>query len=842
MKHNPICSKKKLANIIKLKHKLFFCIQLVIFGFLLESCGGRGNGNANPSSPSLPPSTNQVVLPPCWLPSLSFSQSSVQLGLLMLGSGQESVVNSRYGENSNTTLPTISLNTFCQPVPHSFPLDVYSSSTSRSRENLNQKRKIGEVAQVFSTLHQTKMASKPRLTPSSQLVESQEQSLLSSEMQSPDTGRMITESFYPSNAMDASQETLNNSRKDVIRYQKPVAIKEEKEDEPINSVEMMDSQKIFINKEHSLVKQEDDISTTSSDERESNLDGNFGCLSLKLIENIFSYLFFQDLLKIRLWNKSFFNLISNVSVLDRLGIENQPQRSNFHLKLLKIDKTVSFDDLRRLNCQRGKISPNDIPNFFFYRLLHSVANLPKLYWPYLKTSQIRAITLSIHKYLSSEVDFKNLIKNLADSKVEEVQLLFENVLSNAHLIILKKQILKILILGLPEYKSPVKKLCLYRYVMLLQELGDPELLPNSSLKKLFLKEIFEDSESPKKDIDMVAFWNNLSCSPLEVFGLINYNSTYSMNRDRFNIQALSEALPKSKLKKLILNNVGLKDVDIQFLANALPNSQLEVLNVSNNLIGNVGLETMSRQLPKSQLRKLILQSNGQEIDQAMINLIKVLPFTKIQHLNLFGSRINNQMLNKLATVLPNSRIIQLILEADDNCSSAIKALFKKLPLSLVQEISLLIHGRNNRSVIKVIANSLSKTRLKKIHLYSNQFTKVHIKTLAEGLRGSAVAEVGYNSSNITFYHLVDNIIRNLENTSVQALFFNVSALTMRSVDQLIKLLNDLRLKNNQFNKVHVSKHDNLLFQFSRNKASFIPDNANVKKRLIKECPHIQWIF
>jgi thiol-disulfide isomerase/thioredoxin len=112
-------------------------------------------------------------------------------------------------------------------------------------------------------------------------------------------------------------------------------------------------------------------------------------------------------------------------------------------------------------------------------------------------------------------------------------------------------------------------------------------------------------------------------------------------------EALSAALPGSRIRSLLLFDNQIGDTGARALAVALPRSQLTSLGLSDNRITDEGAEALAAALPHSRVTTLLLSGNRIS-DAGAAALARALPLSPVTKLSLSHNQISGAGLETLA--------------------------------------------------------------------------------------------------------------------------------------------------------------------------------------------------
>ncbi|OJW69957.1 MAG: hypothetical protein BGO68_00740 [Candidatus Amoebophilus sp. 36-38] len=117
-------------------------------------------------------------------------------------------------------------------------------------------------------------------------------------------------------------------------------------------------------------------------------------LAAELLQGIFSYLTFEEMLPVRNVNHFFHTLTTGYNRIGVVGIENKPDSrklvDSWYLK-----KTISFKYSKKF--KEARWTHETIPSFIFYQFMETVANLLPIYWSCLPFTQIKKLLLKQKK-------------------------------------------------------------------------------------------------------------------------------------------------------------------------------------------------------------------------------------------------------------------------------------------------------------------------------------------------------------------------------------------------------------------------------------------------------------
>jgi len=174
-------------------------------------------------------------------------------------------------------------------------------------------------------------------------------------------------------------------------------------------------------------------------------------------------------------------------------------------------------------------------------------------------------------------------------------------------------------------------------------------LPESSVRKLALS----SSEMPADVMEVVI--RGLPSSKVRHLNLFGN----SINREAGNI--LAEVLPKTKILSLDLSSTKMDSETMQTIFKVLPGTEIKRLYFEQNTLDSAAIEVLLDALRDSRITDLDLsRMEGMTITDTT-NVIAALPETKVENLNLFGVRVNDEVLEKLEEVIPTSNLKEITL-------------------------------------------------------------------------------------------------------------------------------------------------------------------------------------
>lgn len=144
--------------------------------------------------------------------------------------------------------------------------------------------------------------------------------------------------------------------------------------------------------------------------------GNLDKIPKYVLQDVFFYLDFRDIGKVRKLNSLFYKLTTGYDKPGLVGVTNKPSRSFFNLPQIAIT--------RELNFSNKKFTPETISSLLFYKLSEKVKNLRHTFWPYLQSTNINTLHLQIQfkqNEFTTELAEK-LAKELPNSKIHTLYL------------------------------------------------------------------------------------------------------------------------------------------------------------------------------------------------------------------------------------------------------------------------------------------------------------------------------------------------------------------------------------------------------------------------------------
>lgn len=154
--------------------------------------------------------------------------------------------------------------------------------------------------------------------------------------------------------------------------------------------------------------------------------GNFEVIPKELIEEILSYLGTHDLQTVQQLNKTFLEALTGAVNLNQRGIKKklEPTLNPINPEKWIINKKMNF----WYNSKLKDLTPEEMPNFFFYWMLGQVQNLPESFWKFLKGTNIYYIDLTLN-----QIGDRGLIKlgeALENTKVHTLNLSMNEITNN----------------------------------------------------------------------------------------------------------------------------------------------------------------------------------------------------------------------------------------------------------------------------------------------------------------------------------------------------------------------------------------------------------------------------
>jgi hypothetical protein len=122
-------------------------------------------------------------------------------------------------------------------------------------------------------------------------------------------------------------------------------------------------------------------------------------LPLELLQRIFSYLTFEEMLPSRGVNLFFYYLTTGYNQVGVVGIENKPTGRKL-VNSWYVGSFVCFKSNKEF--EKGIWNHETIPSFIFYQFMESVSSLPEAYWYCLPDTHIKGLSLHIHKITSEQ--------------------------------------------------------------------------------------------------------------------------------------------------------------------------------------------------------------------------------------------------------------------------------------------------------------------------------------------------------------------------------------------------------------------------------------------------------
>ena len=174
-----------------------------------------------------------------------------------------------------------------------------------------------------------------------------------------------------------------------------------------------------------------------------------------------------------------------------------------------------------------------------------------------------------------------------------------------------------------------------------------------------------------------------------------YKSRYQMTKIKRKviddiINKLKYLLEESNVKKLSINQIQLNDNEIRKLAKALPKTQITNLYLPGVIYSQIkGQQVLFKILPQTRISHLNLSINGLFSVMKLKNLLKVLPNTpQLVYLSLRSNNIGNNGATELARVLKDTQITHLNLADNLIGTRGMKALDSVLSESKITHINL----------------------------------------------------------------------------------------------------------------------------------------------------------
>lgn len=185
-----------------------------------------------------------------------------------------------------------------------------------------------------------------------------------------------------------------------------------------------------------------------------------------------------------------------------------------------------------------------------------------------------------------------------------------------------------------------------------------------------------------------------------------------------NAALLAEALPKVALDELRVWGCKLSAKGAQMLAESLPQSQVQVLDVgSNGGIGEEGTVAIAQALPKSRIRDLRIDQCRSKCE-GFKALAAALPRSRLESLGLFSSQVDAESAQALATAIPLSPLKTLSISNNPIGNAGAQALAEALPSSGLERLGLRGCGMGDEAA-KALAESLPKSRLAYLSIKEN---------------------------------------------------------------------------------------------------------------------------
>jgi Ran GTPase-activating protein (RanGAP) involved in mRNA processing and transport len=230
---------------------------------------------------------------------------------------------------------------------------------------------------------------------------------------------------------------------------------------------------------------------------------------------------------------------------------------------------------------------------------------------------------------------------------------------------------------------------------------------------------------------------------------------------------IGQVLNRSQVQFLYLvyNNIGAEGA--KGLAQGLPGSQVQFLYLVYNNIGDEGAKGLAQGLPGSQVQSLDLSYNNIGYEGA-IGLAQGLPGSQVQSLDLSGNKIGEEGAKELAQGLSGSQVQFLYLVYNNIGAEGATRLAQRLPGSQVQHLDL----RDNyigAEGAKGLAQGLPGSQVQHLDLSDNYIGAEGAKGLAQGLPGSQVQHLDL-SDNYIGAEGATRLAEGLPGSQVQSLY------------------------------------------------------------------------
>jgi TPR repeat protein len=122
-------------------------------------------------------------------------------------------------------------------------------------------------------------------------------------------------------------------------------------------------------------------------------------LPIELLEGIFSYIAFKEMLPVRGVNHFFYALTTGYNRVGVVGIQNKPDSRKL-VDSWYVGTFVTFKSYKKF--RKGVWNHETIPSFIFYQFMKTIADLPRVYWSCLPYTQVKGLLLNTNKLSSSQ--------------------------------------------------------------------------------------------------------------------------------------------------------------------------------------------------------------------------------------------------------------------------------------------------------------------------------------------------------------------------------------------------------------------------------------------------------
>jgi hypothetical protein len=189
--------------------------------------------------------------------------------------------------------------------------------------------------------------------------------------------------------------------------------------------------------------------------------------------------------------------------------------------------------------------------------------------------------------------------------------------------------------------------------------------------------------------------------------------------DYYDIEPFLVSLPTINLKKLTITGTKLCKKTVRLMLHQIPSS-LEELDLSNCFLHNNSMRFIASSLmKKKQIKCLILKYNRFLFD-GIICLAKVLPYSNLVILNLYGNRIGNSGIETMTEYLPQAYSLrELGLSKTFLHSTGFSTLCSALPYLRLTTLHVAENYIRETDIIDNFIPQLKKTWLCRVLWFSN---------------------------------------------------------------------------------------------------------------------------